>query len=197
LPADSGDNVGHWQVWVASQVAPAAQSPSLPQGADLQTEAPQAQGAQLDVPPAWHVPAPSQTEAAVSIEVVPSHVAGAQTVPDAWRAHEPLPSQVPLVPQVAGAMGRQLASGSLPPFGTGWQLPALPVTAHDEQAAQLEAPQHTDSTQWPLMHSVPSVQAPPLGVRFVHEPLAQVNAGAQSPSSEQVVRQAAPSSEQA
>ena len=88
-------------------------------------------------------------------------------------------------------MARQLASGSIPPFGTGWQLPALPATAHDEHAAQLVAPQHTCSTQWPLMHWVPSVQAPPFGVRFVHEPLTHELPGAQSPLPPQVVRHAA------
>jgi hypothetical protein len=74
----------------------------------------------------------------------------------------------------------------------------LPGTAHDQHAGQLEAPfggpQHTDSMQWPLMHWVPSVQAPPLGVRFVHEPFAQVNPMVQSPSPPQVVRQAGPTS---
>jgi hypothetical protein len=54
---------------------------------------------------------------------------------------------------------------------------------------QLAAPQHTFSTQWPLMHSLPSVQAPPLIVRFVHEPFAHVYPAAQSPSPPQVVRQ--------
>jgi hypothetical protein len=45
------------------------------------------------------------------------------------------------------------------------------------------------------MHWVPSVQAPPFGVRFVHEPFAQENPIAQSPSPPQVVRQAAPASQ--
>jgi hypothetical protein len=86
-------------------------------------------------------------DAAVSIDVGASQIAGAQVVPVAKSAHEPLPSHVPSVPQVEAAIGKQLASGSAPPLGTGWQLPALPETAHDEHAGQLEAPQHTDSTQ--------------------------------------------------
>ena len=135
---------------------------------------------------------PLQVEAAVRTDVAGSHEAGRQGVPGAKSSHEPLPSQVPSVAQVGAAMARQLASGSAPPLGTGWQLPAFPATAHDEQAGQLEAPQHTCSTQWPLMHWVPSVQAPPLAVRFVHDPPEHEKPAAQSPSPAQVVRQAAP-----
>jgi hypothetical protein len=133
-------------------------------------------------------------EAAVSIEVAGSQVAAAHTVPMAIKAHAPLPSHVPSVPQVAAAIIMQLASGSAPPFGTGWQLPALFGTAHEEHAAQLESPQQTCSTQWPLMHWVPSVQEPPFFVRFVHEPFAHEypDAVAQSASLPQVVRQTAP-----
>jgi hypothetical protein len=138
------------------------------------------------------VPVPLQVEAAVSIGAAGAHEAGMQVVPAGYRAHEPVPSHVPLVPQVEGAIARQLASGSLPPLGTGWQLPALPATAHDEQAGQLAAPQQTCSTQWPLAHWVPSVQLPPFGVRFVHDPFAQEKPVAQLPSLAQVVRQVAP-----
>jgi hypothetical protein len=133
-----------------------------------------------------------QIDAAVKVAVVASQVAGAQVVPIAVRAHAPAPSQVPSVPHVEAAMARQLASGSGPPLGTGWQLPALPWTAHDKHAAQLAAPQQTCSTQWPLMQSVPAAHAPPFGVRSVHEPFAQENPDAQSPSSPHVVRQALP-----
>jgi hypothetical protein len=113
-------------------------------------------------------------EAAVSIDVVASQDAAPQIVPMAMKAQLPLPSQVPSVPQVAAAMGMQVASGSAPPFATGWQLPDLPLTttAHDQHGRQLAEPQQTDSTQCPLMHWVPSVQVPPFGVRFVHEPFA-------------------------
>jgi hypothetical protein len=123
--------VGHWQVLSAPHVAPAAQSVASAHGADLHAPAPQAQGAQLDVAPGTHAPAPLQVEAAVSIEVAASHVAGAHAVPMAMNAHEPLPSQVPSVPQVEGAMTRQLVSGSAPPLGTGSHAPALPETAHE------------------------------------------------------------------
>jgi len=179
----------------APQVAPAAQSVASAQGAALHAPTPHAYGAQLVVAPATQAPAPLHFDAAVSIEVVASHVAAApHAVPAAMKAHAPLPSQVPSVPQVAAAIVMQVARGSAPPLSTGWQLPALPETAHEEQAGQLASPQQTCSTQWPLMHVVPSVQAPPFLVRFVHEPFAHEYpaAVAQSPSPPQVVRQAAP-----
>jgi hypothetical protein len=185
--------VAHWQVLPpGSQVAPVAQSPSPAQGAALHAVAAQAYGAQLVVVPGLQVPAPSQLDAAVSIDVAAAHEAGAHGVPMASSSHDPAPSQVPSVPHVARAIARQLASGSVPPLGTGWQLPALPETAQDEHAEQLAAPQQTCSTQWPLMHVVPSVHAPPFGVRFVHDPLAHELPVAQSPSPAHVVRQLAP-----
>jgi hypothetical protein len=174
-----------------SQVAPPKQSASPAQGLDLQAATPHAHGAQLDVAPGWQAPAPLQSEAAVSVAVVGSQAAGAHRVPIAKTSQEPLPSQKPSVPQVEAAIARQLASGSAPPLGTGWQLPALLGTAHDEHAGQLEAPQQTCSRQWPLMHWVPSVHAPPFGVRFVHEPFAHEYPDAQSPSPAHVVRQTA------
>ena len=175
-----------------SQVAPAAQSVASAQGGVLHAPTPHAYGAQAVVAPATQAPAPLHFDAAVSIEVVASQVAAPHVVPAAMKAHEPLPSQVPSVPQLAAAIAMQVARGSAPPMGTGWQLPALPETAHEKQAEQLEAPQHTCSTQWPLMHWVPSVQAPPFLVRFVHEPFAHENPVAQSSSLPQVVRQAEP-----
>ena len=71
------------------------------------------------VVPATQLPAPLHAEAAVSWAVAPSHEAGAQTVPAAKSVQEPLPSQVPSVPQVDAVIARQLARGSAPPFGTG------------------------------------------------------------------------------
>jgi hypothetical protein len=138
------------------------------------------------------VPVPLHVEAAVAVADVESQAAAKQTVPAAYIAQAPMPSQVPVSPHVAAAVGAQVASGSTPPADTGWQLPGFPGTAHDVQAGQLDDPQHTCSTQWPLMQVVPSVQAPPFGVRFVHEPFAHVSPGTQSPSPAQVVRHVAP-----
>jgi hypothetical protein len=184
---------GYWQVLVSgAQVEPDAQSVGTAQGAVLHPLAVHAYGAHGIAAPAVHVPWPSHVEAAVTVDDVTSHAATRQTVPMSCIAHAPAPSQVPVVPHVAAAMGRQVASGSAPPAATGWQAPVL--FAHDVHAAQLSSPQQVCSTQWPLMQVEPSppVQAPPLGVRFVQEPLAHVSPGTQSPSPPQAVRQAAP-----
>ena len=138
------------------------------------------------------VPEPLHVEAAVAVVEAGSQAAARQTVPGANIAQRPVPSHVPVVAHVAAGMDGQVASGSAPPAGTGWQLPGFPVTAHDVHATQLADPQQTCSTQWPLMHWVPSVQAPPLAVRFVHDPPEHEKPAAQSPSPAQVVRQAAP-----
>jgi hypothetical protein len=76
------------------------------------------------------------------------------------------------------------------PAAAGAQLPAEPWTLHAKQVAQLEAPQHTPSTQWPLRHCGPVLQATPFAFRFVHAPPTQVEPRMQSPSPPQVVRQA-------
>jgi hypothetical protein len=59
---------------------------------------------------------------------------------------------VPFVPQLVGAVTAHAPRGSSVPAGTGAHVPADPGTAHDVQLAQLAAPQHTPSTQWPLTH---------------------------------------------
>jgi hypothetical protein len=49
----------------------------------------------------------------------------------------------------------------LDPFGDVSARPLVAGIAHDVQVPQLAAPQHTDSTQWPLRQSLPTVQAWP------------------------------------
>jgi hypothetical protein len=87
-------------------------------------------------------------------------------------------------------MSTHTAVGSSPFAGTGWHVPALPLTAHDRQLGQLPDAQHTPSTQLPLVHSAPATQASPLGFN-VHEPDRQKSPGVQSASPAQTVRQAA------
>ena len=177
---------------VGSQLAPAAQSVGAAQGAAPHAVPAQAYGAQAVCVPGVQVPAPLHIEAAVAVADAGSQEAGRQVVPGAYIAHRPVPSHVPVVAHVEAAMGGQVARGSAPPAGTSWQLPGLPETAHDQHGMQLADPQQTCSTQWPLMQVVPSVHAPPFGVRFVHEPFAHVSPGTQSPSAVHVVRHAAP-----
>jgi hypothetical protein len=139
----------YWQVLVPElHIAVAAQSAGPAQGAAVQALAPaHVYGAQLVVAPGVQVPWPSQVEAAVSIDVEGSHEPARQTAPIAWSAHMPLPSHVPVEPHVEALIGRQVARGSLPPAGTGWQLPAFCATAHEVHGSQLAESQHTFSTQ--------------------------------------------------
>jgi hypothetical protein len=104
-----------------------------------------------------------------------------------WQA--PPPSQVPVEPH--GGAGVQPLCGSMAPAGTNAQVPALPVTLHDEQVPQLPVPQQTPSTQKLLAHSPAIPQSWPR--RFLpHELLMQKFPGAQSPSAVQVALQLVP-----
>ena len=118
------------------------------------------------------------------------HVCAPHDVPAGWNAHWPLPLHRPLIPQLVEAVAVHTAAGSSPFAGTGWQVPALPATAHDKQLGQLADPQQTPSTQLPLVHSAPATHASPLGFS-VQEPDRQNSPAVQSPSAAQTVRQAA------
>jgi hypothetical protein len=120
---------------------------------------PAPQGAEA---PAWQEPAPSQSRS--SVATPPVHAAGAHTVPAAKRAQAPLPSQVPVVPQVEGALVAQVSCGSEPAI-TGPQAPFAPCPlAAAEQAWQAPvqaASQHTPSAQKPDVHSVAAAHGEP------------------------------------
>lgn len=134
-----------------------------------------------------HVPAPSH--APIGVDVEPLQEAVPQDVPAAIIRQAPVPSQVPLVPQ--GGAAWQRPWGSAAPAGTGVQAPALPVTLHDRQVAQLGEEQQTPSTQLPLSHSAAAPQIWPR--RFLpHEPSLQTLPVEQSPSPVQAARQAVP-----
>jgi hypothetical protein len=123
------------------------------------------------------------------VDVDPLHDSAPQIVPAGIGRQAPLPSHRPLKPQ--GGAEAQPPCGSIAPAGTGLQLPALPVTLHDVQVAQLPDEQQTPSTQLPLSHSAPAAQICPS--RFLpHEPLLQTMPLTQSPSPEQAARQVAP-----
>jgi hypothetical protein len=82
---------------------------------------------------------------------------------------EPVPSQTLVTPQ--GAVAPQRVS--LEPAPIAAQDPSLPPTLQALHAPQLEAPQHTPSTQFPLLHCFLSVQAIPFALSvqlFVPDP---------------------------
>jgi len=66
-------------------------------------------------------------------------------------------------------MFMQPASGSLPPIGTGQQLPRWLATLHDMQLPQAAAvlSQQYPSVQLPLKHSAPAAHIVPLAFRLV------------------------------
>jgi hypothetical protein len=152
----------------------------------LQAAVPQMYGAQLNG--VWrHAPAPSHAPTGIPVE--PLHDAPPQVVPAAIDRHAPLPSQVPLKPQ-GGASG-QPPCGSIPPAGTGAQVPADPTTLHDVQVPQVGDEQQTPSTQLPLSHSEEAPQIWPSRF-FPHEPLVHTIPAAQSASPVQAARHAVP-----
>jgi hypothetical protein len=104
-------------------------------------------------------------------------------------AHWPLPSQLPVVPQLDAGIIAQSPFGSWS-IGTGRQVPCMPATAHELQLPQLLDAQQKPSVQLPLKHSVPATQVVPLAFRSVQTFDMQVKPAAQSPSPMQVVRHA-------
>jgi hypothetical protein len=102
--------------------------------------------------------------------------------------------QTPLPSQVEGAarfcLPLHIWGPQTVPAAAGVQVPAEPGTAHEKQSAQLAAPQHTPSTQWPLRHCGSVEHAVPFGCRLVQAPPTHEEPSTQSPSPPQVVRQA-------
>jgi hypothetical protein len=82
------------------QTFPGAQSPSTAHTA-VQVVPLQAKGAQLWVVAGLQMPAPSQVRANVAVVIPFGQEGPAHCVPAAWSWQPPLPSQKPVVPQVA------------------------------------------------------------------------------------------------
>jgi hypothetical protein len=85
--------------------------------------------------------------------------AGEQVVPSAYFWQPPPPSHLPFVPQVVGSWATQVPFGSTAPAIMGEHVPSLPWTLQALHDGQLGDPQHTLSTQLPLPHWLPVVQA--------------------------------------
>ena len=106
-----------------------------------------------------HAP-PEQVPAIVSVAAPAGHVACEQDVPSAYFWQPPPPSHLPFWPQLDGPSVAQKETGAVVPAATGEHAP-VPVRLQAWQGAQLVEPQHTPSTQLPLMHCPPVVQARP------------------------------------
>jgi hypothetical protein len=101
-----------------------------------------------------------------------------------------LPSQKPVVPQVAAPCAAHWLAGSAAPTVTGAQVPALPVSAHDMHVDPQAVAQQTPCAQIPVLHSVPPAQAAPVDFR-PHDPPVHTAGGAQSAVEVHVALQAA------
>ncbi len=184
-------------LWVSRALSSGSQAPLLQTWSKAQSPTP-AQLVLQEVVPWQAYGVQSATDAAqmpltLHVKLVSRdarQVVNPHTVPTGWLAHWPLPLHRPFVPQVVADMATHTPTGSSPSMGTGWQVPALPATAHEKQLGQLADPQQTPSTQLPLVHSAPATHASPLGLD-VQEPDRQNNPGVQSPSAAHTVRQAA------
>lgn len=105
--------------------------------------------------PPWHVPG------IVSVPAPPGQLAVEQLVPSAYCWQPPRPSHLPFAPQLGAPSSAQKLGGASVPAARGEHAP-VPDRLHAWQAGQLAEPQHTPSTQFPVMHWPPVVHARPL-----------------------------------
>jgi hypothetical protein len=75
----------------------------------------------------------------------------------------PAPSHLPFVPQLVGPWSAQKPAGAVVPCATAEHAP-VPERLQAVHAGQVAVPQQTPSTQLPLMHWPPVVQASPFGL---------------------------------
>jgi len=94
------------------------------------------------------------------------------------------------VPQLAGPAFVHVPVGSVPPAGTGVQVPAVAASAHDRHVPAHAVLQQTPCAQKPDAHSAFSAQVAPGDLR-PHRPAAQTAGAAQSASTVQVALHAA------
>ena len=131
------------------------------------------------------MPFPSQVRASVAVVAPFGHDGGAHWVPAACSWQPPLPSQNPVLPQVAAPSAVHCPLGSVPSAAIGLQVPRLPTSAHDTQLASQAVVQQTPCAQNPLWQSAGPAQLAP-GGRRPHEVLMQTFGDAQSASLVQV-----------
>jgi len=119
---------------------------------------------------------------------LPLQVAGRQTVSAAYLAQPPIPSQLPVCPQVDLAVWVQTLWGSGAFNAVGSQVPMRPFWLQLTQGPVQLLLQQTPSAQYPDAHCPAVVQAAPLGLR-PQLPATHLVLGAQSESEAQVLTQ--------
>ena len=136
-----------------------------------------------------HVPAPSHARPSVCSVAFAGHEGGAHGVPAAKSSQAPLPSQNPVVAQVAAPAFAHALVGSAPPLGTGAQVPAVVVRAHERHVPVQAVRQQTPCAQKPLPHSTPSAHVAPGPLR-PQDPALHTAGASQSASAAQLALQA-------
>jgi hypothetical protein len=93
----------------------------------------------------------------------PLQVAGRQTVSAAYFAQPPMPSQLPVWPQVDLSVAVQTLCGSSAPSEVGQQVPMRPLWLQLTQGPVQVLLQQTPSAQKPIAHCAEVVQTAPIG----------------------------------
>jgi hypothetical protein len=106
-------------------------------------------------------PAPSQRKADVSVD--PVQPISWQIVPAGYLSHAPVPSHMPVEPQVDAAATGHSSRGSVPTCAL-TQVPTVPWPAQVTHTPVQAAPQHTPSAQKPLAHSPAIAHEDPSGL---------------------------------
>jgi hypothetical protein len=117
--------------------------------------------------PPLHVPASASAVAPAG------QLAAEHDVPFGYFWQPPAPSHLPFVEQAGAPLSAHMCLGSIVPAAIGVHVPGLPATLHAWHDPQLELPQQTLSTQWPVPHWLSAVHAPPWTVFATHAPLVQ------------------------
>lgn len=137
------------------------------------------------------MPAPSQKAAVVKVADCAGHEGPRHIVLVPHFRQAPAPLQVPSLPQLDSAAAVQLPSLSAPPAGMLLQVPSIPWSAQLLHTPVHAPSQQTPSTHWPVLHSSPLAQAPPLSLR-PHSPISQRRDGMHWPSSIHELKQSVP-----
>lgn len=95
-----------------------------------------------------------------AVKVVPEQVGPLHITEVLACVQAPAPLQAPVLPQVV-VTGQRPCGSARPPL-TLAQVPGLAAVLHTWQVGQLALPQHTPSTQLPLLHSWLPPQAAPV-----------------------------------
>jgi hypothetical protein len=143
------------------QVFGAMQSASVMQIVRQRLSVAQMNGAQVWPAVVRQVPRPSHRKADVSRLLV--HAISLQIVPAGYLSQAPVPSHMPVEPQVEEASTGHSSRGSVPSCAV-TQLPTVPWPTQVRQVPVQAALQQTPSAQKPLVHSPPVVHALPSGL---------------------------------